>query len=110
MNFGGELLLKSSSAFFDSVLYYMMSKILDLDGSNIRKGGDKVTKAVSALLLVCLRSCVLAQIIDSCSFKVVCVFLGHEKQTRNLRSKMAFKRQAYMQRGWTVTKNLWLLL
>lgn len=82
MNFGGELLLESSSAFFDSVLYYMMSKILDLDGSNRRKGGDKVIKAASALLLACLHSCVLAQIIDSCSFEVVCVFLGHEKQNK----------------------------
>lgn len=82
INFGGELLLESSSAFFDSVLYYMMSKILDLDGSNIRKGGDKVIKAASALLLACLHSCVLAQIIDSCSFEVVCVFLGHEKQNK----------------------------
>ena len=48
----------------------MMNEILDLDGSNIRKGGDKLSRAASALLLLCLHSCVLTQIIGSCNFKV----------------------------------------
>lgn len=82
MNFWGKVLLKTSSARFDSILYYMMSKILDLDGSNTRKGGDKVTRAASALLLKRLHSCVLAQIIDSCNFKVVYMFLGHEEEKK----------------------------
>lgn len=54
----------------------MMSKILDLDGNNIRKGGDKVTRAANALLLPCLHSCVLAQLIDSCSLKEVSYVSG----------------------------------
>lgn len=83
-----------------------MSKILDLE-SSIRKGGDKVTRSASARLLLCLYTCVLAQIIDSCSFKVVYVFLGHEKKKKiNVSNKMAFRKQVYMQRVWTVTKNL----
>lgn len=79
MNFWGKVLL-NSSGFFVSFLYYMTSKILALDGSNTRKGGDKVTRAASALLLPCLNSCVLAHIIDSCNLKVVA--LGHEKQKK----------------------------
>lgn len=60
----------------------MVSKILDLDESIIRKGGDKVTRAASALLLLCLHTCVLAQIIDSCSFKVIYVLPGHDKKKK----------------------------
>lgn len=67
-----------------------MSKILDLDGSNTRKGGDKVSRAASALLLPCLNSCVLAHIIDSCNFKVVYMLLGHEKQKKKCEQSDGF--------------------
>lgn len=56
MNFWVKVLLKTSSAFLNSILCCMLSKILDLDGINIRIAGDKVTRAASALFPLCFCS------------------------------------------------------
>lgn len=99
------MLLKTSSAFFDSILCYAMSTILDLDGSSTRKDGGKVTRAASACYCVCTVVFWLRSWSPAASKKYVCFWrMGSEKGT--VSNKMAFRRQAYMHRGGTRTKNL----